>query len=170
MTFLCSHSWAETGDLYERYSKSSEVKVHVSTPKETDPKGVIDTEAFKKALEKALVERKSIHFKVVEKASEATLSIEVDIQGFYFSEHDPVDMLMGVGMAAMDAAKQDHFARLEGVYRVLDAKDGRVLWKEALIASLTDEKMTEAESKIKILDRASDVFIKTAFGRKKRTR
>ncbi len=159
--------WAETHSLYEKYSRASEVKIFIGQPKEVAISGKIDTTALKKALEKALSERKSIHFKIVESATEAVISIEVDLQGYYFSEHDPVDMLIGVGMAAMDAAKQDHFVRLEADCRVLDAKGGQVLWKDRLTASITDEKMTEDEAKLMILDRTADVFIRSAFGKKK---
>ncbi len=168
--FACvSLSWAGTADsLYEKYSRAAEVKVFVVQPKEVAISGKIDTAVLKKALEKALSERKSIHFEITQNAAEAALSIEADLQGYYFSEHDPVDMLVGVGMAAMDAAKQDHFVRLEADYRVLDAKGGQVLWKDRLIASITDEKMTEDEAKVMILDRAADVFVRSAFGKKKK--
>ncbi len=161
--------WADTADsLYEKYSRMAAVKVFIAQPKEVAISGKIDTAVLKKALEKALSERKSIHFEITESAAEAALSIEADLQGYYFSEHDPVDMLVGVGMAAMDAAKQDHFVRLEADYRVLDAKGGQVLWKDRLIASITDEKMTEDEAKLMILDRAADVFVRSAFGKKKK--
>lgn len=161
-------AWAGTADsLYEKYSRAAEVKVFIAQPREVAVSGKIDTAALKKALEKALSERKSIHFKVVESAAEATLTIEADLQGYYFSEQDPVDMLVGVGMAAMDAAKQDHFVRVEADFRVLDAKGGQVLWKDRLIASITDEKMSEDEAKLMILDRAAEVFVRSAFGKKK---
>ena len=126
----------------------------------------LDAERFKTAAEAALKERKSIHFALAASEAEAKIIVESDVKGFMFSLTDPVDMLAGVGMAAMDAAKADHFASVDVRFTVRDAS-GKTRYDDVIHASITDEKFTEAEAREQILARVSEVFVRTAFGKKK---
>ena len=163
--FFASTAAAEPNPLYEELSRGKEIKVFVKFPGDSGA-SKLDAQRFKAAVEKALMARKSIRFNVVSTESEARLVIDSDIKGFLFSLTDPLDMLVGVVMAAMDAAKVDHFASAEIRFIVREAS-GKTRWEEVVHASLTDEKFTEIEAREKILDRAADVFIRSAFGKKK---
>lgn len=165
LTFFASTAAAEPNPLYEEFSRGKEVKVFVKVPADSGT-SKLDAERFKTAIENALKGRKSIRFNVVSSEADAKLVIEADIKGFMFSLSDPVDMLVGVGMAAMDAAKIDHFTATDVHFMVQDAS-GKKRWDDTVHASITDEKFTEAEAREQILDRVADVFVRSAFGKKK---
>ena len=162
--FSASLAVAEPNPLYEKLSRVKEVAVFIKTPSDSGA-SKLDAERFRASLEKALKERKSIHFVPATSESDARVVVEADIKGFMFSETDPVDMLAGVGMAAMDAAKIDHFASVDVHMTVKEA--GSAAWDDTVHASITDETMTETESRDRILDRASEVFVRSAFGKNK---
>jgi hypothetical protein len=161
-------AFAQADSLYETLTRRSEVKVFVWPPSDVSEKKGLDPAVLKEALEKSFSGRKSIHFRTVASASEAELALETQINGFLFSETDPVDMLIGVGAAALDAATQDHFASAEALFTVRDLKSGAVLWKDKVNASVTDHTMTEAESRQKVVDRLAEMLMRTAFGKKKK--
>ena len=165
LTFFASVAAAEPNPLYEEFSRSKEVKVFVKFPVDSGA-SKLDAERFKTAIENGLKGRKSIHFTAVSSEGDAQLVIESDIKGFMFSLTDPVDMLAGVGMAAMDAAKIDHFASVDARFTVREAS-GKTRWDDVVHASITDEKFTEIEAREQILDRMADVFVRSAFGKKK---
>jgi hypothetical protein len=165
LTIFASAASAEPNPLYEEFSRAKEVKVFVRLPMDSGA-SKLDAEGFKTAIETVLKERKSIHFAKAASEAEAKLIVESDIKGFVFSLTDPVDMLVGVGMAAMDAAKVDHFASVDVHYTVRDAS-GKTRYDDVVHASITDEKFTEEEARQQILARVSEVFVRTAFGKKK---
>jgi hypothetical protein len=157
---------AEPNPLYQELSRGGEVKVYVAPV--TDPQGTkLDVTALHQAFEDALKNRKSIRFAIVPTESEAKLVIEPVIKGFVFSETDPVDMLVGVAAIAMDAATIEHFASTEVTVTVREQNGGRVRWNDTVRASITDAAMSEAEAREKILFRAADLFVRSAFGKKK---
>ena len=156
---------AEPNSLYEELSRAKEVKVFVKAATDSGA-AKLDAERFKTATENALKERKSIHFAPAASEAEAKIVVEADVKGFMFSLTDPMDVLAGVGMAAMDAAKIDHFASVDVHYTVRDAS-GKVRYDDVVHASLTDEKFTEAEARERILARVSEIFVRSAFGKKK---
>ena len=164
---LCSASvvTADTNPLYEEFSRAKETKVFVKTPEDSGA-AKLDGDHFKTAIENALKERKSVHFSIASAEADAQLVVESDVKGFLFSLTDPVDMLAGVGMAAADAAKIDHFAATDIRFTVRDTA-GKTRWEEVIHASITDEKFTEAEAREQILGRAADIFVRSAFGKKK---
>lgn len=156
---------AEKNPLYEQLSRQKEVRVYVAAPVDGGATN-LDPEAFRKAVEEALKNRKSIRFAPVASEAEAQYVVETNIKGFMFSLTDPVDMLAGVGMAAMDAAKVDHFASVDAEMTVREAK-GPVSWKDTIHASITDETMTEEQARERIPARCAELFVRGAFGKNK---
>ena len=156
----------DSNPLYEELSRAGEVKVFVALPTDPSEKTGLDLDQFKKALEEELRGRKSIRFSPVASEAESKLVVETQVAGFQFSEHDPIDMLIGAGAAAMDAAKDEHFASLEADFTVREP-DGRMRWKDRVRATITDAAITEAESRERILPRVSQGFVKEAFGKKR---
>jgi hypothetical protein len=159
---------AEGASLYESLSRKSEVKIFVSEPKDISEKKALEPSMVKQAVEKALEGRKSIRFKVVPSEAEAELAVDAELKGFLFSETDPIDMLVGVGAAAMDAATQDHYGATEALFTVRDAKNTKVLWKGEVRGSVTDHTMTEPESRQKVSEKLAEQLMREAFGKKKR--
>jgi hypothetical protein len=104
---------------------------------------------------------------VVPSEAEADLALDVEVQGFVFSETDPVDMLAGPAMIAMDAATIDHFAAADALFTLRDVRQPKVLWRQKLHGSVTDHTMTVGESKKKVSDKLGQMLMREAFGRKK---
>ena len=160
---LQTPAWA-ADSLYQELTHTKDVSVFVEPP--TDPSQTkLDTESFRKQIERALHERKSIHFVPAASGADSRLVVQAEIKGFTFSETDPVDMLVGAAAIALDAAKVEHFASIEADFTVREA--GRVRWSDRVRATITDEKMTEPESRTRILERAAHVFVTQAFRKKK---
>lgn len=159
---------ANDSSLYESLSRRSEVKVFVSQPTDVSEKKDLDAAVLKQAIENALGSRKSIHFKAVSAEAEADLAIDTESKGFMFAETDPVDMLVGVGAAAMDAATIDHYGAAEATVTVRDVKKKDTLWKDNVRASVTDHTMTELESRKKVSDKLAEMLMRQAFGKKKK--
>lgn len=159
---------AFSASLYETYSRKGTVKVFVDMPVDKTEKKVKTIE-LKTAFEKALKERKSVRFELVSSREAADLVIETDVVEFYWTNHDPVDMIMGVGGTAMDIARVECYARMTAAIRVKEAKSGRTEWSDKLKATITKADMSEAQSLDLIGDDMAKVLMKEAFG-KKRTR
>ena len=168
LTGTAASAAAEGSPLYETLSRRSEVKIYVAATTDVSEKKELNAAALKEAVEKALAARKSIHFKVVPAEADADLAVDTEVKGFHFSETDPVDMLVGVGAAAMDAATIDHFAAAEAAFTVREVKPAKTLWKDTLRASVTDHTMTEPESRQKISERLGEMLMREAFGKKKK--
>jgi hypothetical protein len=158
---------AFSANLYETYSRKGHVKIFVEKPTDKTEKKKVNVESLKSAIEKALKERQSVRFDILRSTDEAELVVETEITEFYWTDHDPVDMIMGLGGTAMDVAKVECYARLTANYKVKDGKSGSTLWSDKLKATLTKGGMSEAQSLELIGDDAAKVLMKEAFGKKR---
>ena len=162
-------SAAEFDNLYPLFSHKSLVKICVSPlSDETGKEKKADPADLKKKLEEALAARKSIRFQVVPKKEEAEIVVMARITEMVWMEKDPVDMFMGIGSAVMDAVIQEHYARMEALFTVQDAKTNQVLWEEKLKATVTHPTMSKAESVPMVDEDMVKVFLRECFGKRRR--
>jgi hypothetical protein len=152
-------------NLYQELSRRNEVKVVVQPIKDSSKDHKADTKDLKSKLEKALSERKSIHFKNAQQLSDADIVIKAEILDFYWTDKDPVDMIMGVGAVAMDAMVTENYARMIAHFSISDAKD-KILWQDEVMATITSKTMTAEQSVKMINDDMAKVFVRKAFGKK----
>jgi hypothetical protein len=157
-------------NLYESYSKKGEVKVFVSQPENHSDKPAVKTAELKKSIETALQNRKSIRFKIVPTREEANIAIETDVVEFMWTDHDPVDMIMGVGAIAMDTAVVEDYARMTAQFKITDLKKQDVVWADKLKSTLTQKDMPESKSLDLIGDDMAKTLIKEAFAKKSTSR
>ncbi len=157
---------SEPGALYRQYEGKT-VKVRIADVKDSTAGHEVDPSVVKSALESALKNRKSIHFQIVDGTAPADLVITADLQEFYWTDHDPVDMLGGAAMAAMDAAVVEDYARIQADLSVSDAKKDTVLWKDRVIATVTKKPMSKTESIPVVAEDLAKVFVKECFARKR---
>ena len=143
------------------------VKVYVADVKDSTDTHEVDALSVKTKLQEALKGRKSIHFEVVEKPQDAAISIEAELKGSLWTDHDPVDMLMGAGMAAMDAATIEDFASVEADIAVSDARTNKILWQDRVRASITKKPMSRGESISLVSGSLAKEFIKECFSKKR---
>ena len=165
--FLLTAGSAQAGtSLYDAYSRQREVKIYVHEPARQEGVRELPLQDLRQSVMDALKNRKSIRFVIVDSAVDAQLTVEVQVKGYHFSETDPLDMLMGVGPAAMDAAKQDHFASMETRF-VVKKNGSEVVWDEIVRGSVTDATMTEPQSYPKVFEKSEVMFVRQAFGKKR---
>src|SRR3990167_788870 len=118
LLFLGNTGFCQSQSLYPLFNKKPLVRVVVALPTDVSEEKLVNASAFKKELESAFAARKSIRFQAVQAPGEADLMIDSEITEYYWTDHDPVDMLMGVGATAMDAAMVENYARLQAIFTV----------------------------------------------------
>lgn len=164
-TFLMANpSSAEGTSLYRDYAGKGEITFKTDL---VDKTGKAQVDDLGSKLEKALVGRKSILFKPAQAGETARLEIHAEITEVFWTDKDPVDMIVGVGMAAMDAIKQDHYARIQANFRITDTLSKRTVWENSVKATVTDATMTEAESGPRVNEALARAFLKEAFSKKR---
>lgn len=171
LVWLNGTAWAVSASknsLYADLSRAGTVAIHVAEPVDKSKEPKADLPGLKAALEKALTERKSVRFAVQPVETGARLRVNAEVTETIWLKDDPIDMLMGVGGTAMDAAVVEHYARMQAVFTVTDVKSGRALWSEDLKATITSNDVTEANFKQKINERMAEVFVIAAFGKTRR--
>lgn len=157
---------ADAATLYEQLSGKS-VKIYIAPPTDTSANKKADLAGMKTELEKALAERKSIRFEIVDTAEAADYAVLTDVQEFYWTANDPIDMIAGLGMTAMDAAKNQNYARLQALFTIQDVKKGsQEVWRDKLLATVTKDAMDEASSVPLVNEDIANAFVKSAFGKK----
>ena len=157
----------ESGNLYDAYGRSGKVKIYVDELTDESGTGKMDLAGLKAALIKSFSGRKSVAIEPVSDRKDADLVVAANVTEYYWTEHDPTDFLVGLGGTIYDAMTQEHYARLQAVFTVSDARTNRVAWHEKLKTTVTDATMTEAESVGRVNEGISKVFIKECFGKKR---
>ncbi len=165
--FLTHTGFCQSESLYPLFNKKSLVRVVVALPTDVSEQKAVSGVEFKKELENALAARKSIRFQAVQAPDEADLTIDSKITEYYWTDHDPVDMLMGVGATAMDAARVENYARLQAIFVVTDVRTQRVIWTDKLMATMTGSGLTKEDGPVRISQEMAQVFIRTCFGKKR---
>ena len=171
---------ADKKNLYMMLDDVKEVKTYVEDI--TDSSGQADENiraSFKKKLEDALIARHSINFVIVNDVKDADIAIYGDITERIWLEVDPIDQVQGISSAALDAAIQENYTRMQAVFsvergekkKVLKSlrrafKRSDVLWERKIQATITKGVMPEEESIPMVEDRLVKVFIRKCFSKK----
>lgn len=160
---------AQNESLYERFRLSGTVLYAVEDPTAVGEVKNADLPGLKSEIAKTLEGRKSLTFKPADDPLKADVTVEVEVRELHWSPVDPVDMLVGVGAIALDTARQEHYGRMQANVSVKD-KAGRVVWKDKLISTITDNSMSEADAPARLNASLSQLFVREAFGKKTRAR
>ena len=160
-----SVSSAEPENLYQRFDGQN-VKIYVQNVEDATAEKALDRNQFKEKIEEALKARKSIQFEPIQDPKSAALEIRTTIQEFYWTDHDPVDMIMGAAAIAMDAATAEDYARVQATVLVIDTKTNKTLWENKIMATVTKKPMSKVESIPLVAEDFAKVFIKQCFGKK----
>lgn len=163
-TAAAAHARDE-GNLYTRFEGKT-VRVHVALPTDSTAAPRIDPAVLRKEFEEQLAGRKSIRFEPAASAAEADIVVDAEVTEYFWTDHDPVDMLMGVGGAAYDAATKENYARMQAAVSVT-AADGRELWKKKLVATVTGNDMSEDQGPARVSADMAKTFMKEAFSKKR---
>lgn len=157
---------AHAGSLYPLFHDKT-VKVYVAGAKDSTNDHETDPKAIKLKIEEALKSRRSIRFEVVQDPSQAELLVETDVNEYIWTDHDPVDMMMGAASIAYDIATIEDYARLQADMTVSDVKSQKTLWKDRVMATITRKPMSRHESIPLVTEEFAKVFIKDCFSKKR---
>lgn len=161
-----SNAHALEANLFHRFSGKT-VKVFVADVKDLTQTHDLDPVLVKTQIEAGLKVRKSITFQIVPSAEEADLTIETDIVSFSWTDHDPVDMIMGIGATAMDAAVIEDYASMNADVTVTDNRSKKPLWQNRVFATVTKKPMSKTESLPLVAENFVKAFIKDCFSKRR---
>jgi hypothetical protein len=162
---VAAAGFAHAQNLYTKYNGGA-VKIFISEIKNSTQEADVNTQTLKTEIEKALKERKSITFRFVSTAEEAEIVIDATVNEFMWTDHDPVDMLVGVAGTAADVAMVEDYARLQADVTVTDNKSKKTVWRERVLATITKKPMTKSESFPLVAENFAKSFIKSCFSKK----
>lgn len=161
-----SSAYALETSLYPRFSGKT-VKVFIMDVKDSIPEHELDIALVRSKLEMALKERKSITFRTASSAEEADLTVEIDLVSFSWTDHDPVDMIVGIGATAMDAAVVEDYASMQADVTVSDKRSVKPIWRERIFATVTKKPMSKTESVPLVTDNFVKTFIRDCFSKRR---
>lgn len=156
---------AETGNLYPLFYGKT-VKIHVAEVKDSTKDHETDRKIIKEKLEEALAKRKNIHFQITQDPSEAEIIVNTEVQEFMWTDHDPVDMLIGVVGTVKDIVTVEDYARLQADISMTDTKTHKELWKQRLMATVTKKPMSRKESIPLVTEKFVKVFVRDCFSKR----
>lgn len=155
-------------NLYYLVKERAPICVHLGKFINSSGSDQIVPEEFVKELEKALETRPDIRFKLVENPNGADISINGEIMEYIYSDHDPIDMFLGIWAVALDAVTTQDYVCLVVNYTVKDPKTGKVLWSKRLRPSVTKSDISEDQCTPLIMEKAAKQFISKSFERPKK--
>ncbi len=161
-----SNAYCLEANLFSRYSGKS-VKVFIADIQDGTSAHELDLSLVKARIEAGLKERKSIKFQVVTSPDTADITMETTIVSYAWSDHDPIDMLVGIGGTAMDAAVVEDYASLQADVTISDARSKKPLWQKRLFATITKKPMSKPESLPLVTDNFVKAFIKDCFSKRR---
>ncbi len=153
--------------LYSRFS-GRPVKIFIGDVKDSTKEHELDLAMIKSRIAAGLEGRKSVKFQVVPTVQEADISLDTQVTGYLWTDHDPIDMLVGIGATALDAAKIEDYAAMEADVTVTDVKSDKPIWKKHMFATVTKKPMSKAQSVPLVTDNFVKAFIKDCFSKRRK--
>lgn len=158
---------AEKGDLSSFTNSGKPVKVFLGAFTSESGGTGISADDFKKYLETALLNRKSVSFRIAGTPAESDVRISAVIKKYLYSKTDPVTSFAGPGGILLDAATTENYVEMTAQFTITDTKTGRVIWDDS-IKSFVKRMMTPEESVPVIYDKLSRDFLWRSFGKPRR--
>jgi len=88
----------------------------------------------------------TLNFQLVPEEKDADISIQCNIIEYFWTDNDPIDMVGGAGGILYDVVTKSDYARMQAEMTVVDQKNGRELWQERVIATISDDRMPPGKS------------------------
>jgi len=170
LLFLFSgEAFAQRETIMEYFDRMGTIKTYVADIVNNSGDNKINVDELEKNIENALAARLSHTFQIVRDKRDADIIVNGEIVEYVFTEKDPIDMVTGMASAAYDLLTTEHYARMQIVMSITDAKSGKVLWEDRFKSTITNPTMTEEESYGRINSRIPKIFQIRLF-KKKRNR
>ncbi len=153
-------------NLYNLFRKKAVTKVYIPPIENVSDNSKADADALMQELKDALANRKSIVFKIVDRKEDSDIAISCNLVTFFWSDKDPVDLLLGTYAIAYDMLTTESYAFQEVVFTVIDTKKAKILWSEKLKIDYTKKGMTEDQSIPLINKKTVKTFIRNCFSKR----
>lgn len=139
-----------------------EITVYLAPVENHSGVSSLNPQDMQAALREALLARKSLKFTIVDRIEQADLAIQAEILKYDYREHDPVDMIIAWGAAAMDAMKAEPYAA--ATVRMTVSPHGRDQgWQGHIRGTVTQSGMQEADAPRAAFAKTAQQFITTYF-------
>jgi hypothetical protein len=164
--FFSQSAAIAAGELWRIAGDDNAIKVFISDPINESGQGQIIPDSFKKALETALANRKSIKFELVKTQAECEVQVSSIIKKFMYMEKGPMKPTPGIGTTLLDAAASmtQNYAEMTVSFIVTNPKTGGLLWSDTL-NPYVKKKMAPEESISLICAKVASDFAWKCFGK-----
>lgn len=163
-----SPALAQQANISHMVANKDVIKAYITGFTNESGQTHIQPDEFKNAVKKALSERKSVKFEIVDDSASSDVHISGVIKKYQYLNRGPMKFSPGLETMALDAAASAtmNYVEMEVEFTVTDAKTNEVIWKD-IINDYIKEVMTPAESIPMIFDKVSRVFLWRSFGKRK---
>ncbi|MDD5427951.1 MAG: hypothetical protein PHI58_01800 [Candidatus Omnitrophica bacterium] len=154
------------GGLWRIGQDKGSIKVYVGEPENRSGQNKIVKIDFKKALESALLNRKSVKFELAKTPQESDVQIYSVIKKFMYMERGPIKPTPGLGTTLLDMAASAtmNYAEMAVEFAVIKTDTGELVWKELLNPHIK-EKMSAEDSIPLISNKIASNFVWKCFGK-----
>lgn len=158
--------FAEENGLTRIVDQKNPIKVYIKGFTNESGQGQIVPEDFQKALQIALINRKSVNFEMVKEPADSDIQISGTIKKYQYLERGPFKPSAGVGTMLLDAAASatHNYVEMLVLFIITDTKTGGILWQDT-IHDYKKRLMTPQESIPVIYDKIARVFLWRSFGK-----
>lgn len=169
LALLITPIFVKSDNLYEFVmdKQAVNVKIHQFSVamecKEIDAAKLAD--AFKEALRK----RVSVKFNIVEDPKDADLVVSGDVDSFVYSEKDPIDILIPIGLV-IDLLTTQNYARMIFNVSVYSPAEDKIVWEKRLKGTVNKSDMPRDESLFLVMERSAKIFVRECFARPRKKR
>lgn len=163
LCFALTASYGYCTELTDMALSKRPIKVFLGEFTNTSDQAQVAPDAFRKEVEKALTERKSVSFAIVKSAPESDVQVSAAIKGYQYMEKDPVKPSLSVIMA-LDAVTSENYAELSAEFTVVNTATGVVAMKEDL-TGFAKRMMTPADSLPLVYEKLARKFVADTFGK-----
>ena len=153
-------------NLYNLFRKKAVTKVYFSPIENLSNNPKADISSLTQELKEAFKKRESIKFNIVGSEDDSDIIIAGDLVTFYWSDKDPIDLIVGVYAIAYDLLTTESYAFQEVIFSVTDTKKNKLLWNKKLKIDLTKKGMTEDESIPLINQKTASTFMRDCFSKR----
>jgi hypothetical protein len=157
---------AASADLTYLINNRDTIRVYLDGFTNESGQDRIRADVFKKAVEKAMVNRKAVSFDVVSAPESSDVRVSCAITKYLYSKTDPVTSYGGPLALALDAATTENYVEMTADFTVTETGTGKILWKDS-VKSFLKHTMTPEESVPMIYEKLSRDFLWKSFGKKR---
>ena len=161
-----SCAFAEGGDLSYLTKQKRQIKVFLQNFVNESGQNQVSVEDFKKAMEMALLNRKSVIFAIVKTPAESDVQVSGIIKKYQYLKEDPIKPTASAAVLILDAATTENFVEMEADFKVVDTKSGKIEWEDK-VSTYIKKMMTPGESIPLIYEKLSRNFLAKSFGKPK---